>query len=547
MNAKMLQEIDFSLLESFISHARPVLEQDLPDPDKIFALDGPFLATLLQDRGDVSSVISVLQNLKALSRSLSVLSRIVREGTISMRSGVFPIICRRGLQALPIETVVQIFEGVFASDTGACTSLSLVNKDFRNIALQTPQLWTHLTNENYPKHYLERSKSLGIDIKFLSGKRSIPDRTRKFFQMVAPHSSRWRSFSISGFRNTSRDIFSGLAILSSVNTFSALETLHVDYKYDVLLGDDGVVVENEQDPDKDLKHFFNTWKMPALRTVNTVNLIPMLPATSVTCFRFDLIESYEDGYPERRMHEITGLLRSLHSLTELSIVLVKITFEMDSEATCVELPLLRKLKLRTDPGYELLVDSPLKEVVEAISTPNVTELTIHINAFKLGWQLGVLFPEDELRWSCVESLDLELYRGDWYDDDDIDEALDVAFSRLPARLQHLRVSCDWFSPPSTFNVHEREQGESPYPPLRTLRLEKLLGLNASFISSIKDIINAPVFESLEMDDCSFEMDKEIVWNMLPKDKVSMYKCTYRRMCFLSYLSTHTHSLAIRSG
>ncbi|KAI5117394.1 hypothetical protein M0805_007785 [Coniferiporia weirii] len=168
----------------------------------------------------------------------------------------------------------------------------------------------------------------------------------------------------------------------------------------------------------------------------------------------------------------------------------------------VELLQLKTLELRTELMDETYTTG---SILKAISAPNVSKLIVRIDSYmldELEMQLEDLFPKDNLRWPRLESLDfeLELEENGYVSG----ETLDVVFTRLP-KIQHLRISCEGIEHPSTLNVHKRERQQSPYPPLL-----------------LKDIIKAPEFASLKIDECPL-IEKGIVRELMPDDKVLEWK------------------------
>ncbi|TDL29123.1 hypothetical protein BD410DRAFT_779432 [Rickenella mellea] len=110
-----------------------------------------------------------------------------------------------GIRNIPHEILALIFQ--FAHSSGGnrafrvTETLSLVCTRFRDICLQTPQMWSSLRNHfslDKTRLNLNRSKdtTLDISIHHYYHDRPLGPKTTQFLETVIPHSPRWLSLDI---------------------------------------------------------------------------------------------------------------------------------------------------------------------------------------------------------------------------------------------------------------------------------------------------------------------------------------------------------------
>ncbi|KAH8112055.1 hypothetical protein DFH11DRAFT_1609437 [Phellopilus nigrolimitatus] len=508
---------DISTLESFVSYVTQALDEGHTiRADKLLDADGPFLSALTLDRNDVSSITKVLCKLRALDASLSTLSRIVKEGIPHVQAQLLPIVFTSGFSSLPNEVLSQIFEMAFAENKHISATLSLVCRRFREIVLHLPKLWTYLHVSKDPRLFLERSQSLGISLDIRIKNDETP--AERLLRQAELHTDRWEVFMLR--RDLDCDIAScdtmkHLREHFSRTTFPSLETLSVDCDCDVALDNMGHVLEGEEDADSGIRNFFSTWDTPALRKLKISNLIPsLLRANSLTCIELRL-----DGYSRTyelaiwNLQTIAAFLASCRSLEELKLTLQSIIYLSNETQAHVELQGIKSIHFDIqDCDCE-----PVEALLGALSTPNLTELSI--NTLKSSYEtvdalLEIFFPESERRWTRLETLSLEMTQDRVQGRVQGQEfPLDIVFLRLPG-LHHLSIDGHNLEQPTVFHPTYEGDGHSP---LRTLRLRNCNKFDASFIGDLRYVIKSPHFKTLGISQCS-GMDKAAVMEMVPMDK-----------------------------
>ncbi|TDL23549.1 hypothetical protein BD410DRAFT_802772 [Rickenella mellea] len=139
--------------------------------------------------------------------------------TLQRRSN--PLILEDGIRRLPDELLARIFE-IGHLSTGKCDAslrASHVSSRFRQIALQTPLLWTRI-NARYTKEqmqtFLSRAGNLGLDVIC----RFCPRKGNPFLDVVGSLSSRWASLTIMDFSQASMISGAGLTAFPNLKYIS---------------------------------------------------------------------------------------------------------------------------------------------------------------------------------------------------------------------------------------------------------------------------------------------------------------------------------------
>ena len=172
-------------------------------------------ATLLEN--DSTSLQALTSHYKAIKKAFRCVERMSRR--LEFLSGAFeekamPAVRELGINTLPNEIMKMIFELAVADSeearaaSKAAVSLSHVSQKWRELALDTPRLWSKIELWGSPSRaraFLERSKAVLVDISltinfdYHTTADDEPRRKRlrkelpQVFAAAVAHSKRWRS------------------------------------------------------------------------------------------------------------------------------------------------------------------------------------------------------------------------------------------------------------------------------------------------------------------------------------------------------------------
>lgn len=118
------------------------------------------------------------------------------------------------------------------------TVITQVSRQFRNVALDRPELWATLTNAQPPvqtRTYIERSKTSKLTVFITVGERVMVGHSHDsrhpladFLDLVVPTASRWKDLRIHGLNSKERTESDGSALSRLEGlSFPSLETLHM--------------------------------------------------------------------------------------------------------------------------------------------------------------------------------------------------------------------------------------------------------------------------------------------------------------------------------
>ena len=490
-------------------------------------------------KGDPSATLTFI---KTLGGTAACLTRFLKLGLAMMREYRLREAYNRGIQSLPVEIMERILEFAYDPRDEGWKSLLLVNRYFRDVTYRTSLLWTAVSTNRDPTPYLERSASRGL----LVSVRYFNERELQFERWIAaidPHWERWKSFSIGMMpflctENEPRTLIGDPKTIAhrrlrdlrdtyKGRTFPSLETLSVSYGVDVPVDPAAgvmwqglvAVLDNSSDPHASVRNFFSTWHMPALRNLEMVGLIPILPqgcASSIT--RFDLVlgKTLSSNYLLYSLRVISDFLRGLTSLQELHLNLDTLKVFLEDEIQPVELSHLKTLAIHASFSFM----TALGPLIRSVSAPELRELMLKVvapSAEEAEMFMNHLFPSSRPRFERLEKLSCSVVSDD-DDDEMVYCGLDCLFGRLP-RLQHLAITNRSGRWPRNFALHEHFRSpDCLVPPLRTLCFDNCEKLNMTFIlKCLRDIIRSAEFETLEIHNCP-RVNTEIVRKAMPKGK-----------------------------
>lgn len=172
-------------------------------------------------------------------------------------------------------------------------SISHTCHRFRILALRLPRLWSSFSNRQHPDElcaFLERSKNSPVSIEIRDGRsrtapwstaRFFSERCREFLEVLSNRSNRWQTFTF----DTSRGFESATEIhctLRHLRTLTldlpSLTTLRVSF-FDAAIRRAGE--EALQQDQSHFVYFYSSWKMPELRYLQTSNVVPYPPHSTV--------------------------------------------------------------------------------------------------------------------------------------------------------------------------------------------------------------------------------------------------------------------------
>lgn len=484
---------------------------------------------------DVSSAKEILETIKALRNVFRSMENVVEAGLAYAEAIVVPVIHGAGLASLPNEILGKILKAA-SSSSGSTMPLQLTCRSIRECAIRMPELWTEIPARMNPIYHLKRSGARKLNIlldgsyyEYLLDSEEMlgVERAKAILTLLSPHSSRWGNFILRISRKGEVNVLQLLASTSFLKVFPSLRHVEICHGH-IEREADTTGVEQLQNQ-LDVKDFIGQWEMPALEILSLTNCIPSriqaCPTTANFQFRY-----FQEGY-EWDFSPLSLLLNhSLDSLKELTISMVDMFQEAEHEGLPAALMRLEKLTLTMFNSSS----NVLRVVLASFEAPNVQEIVLHFSAdyaIDVRNLVDAVFPTDKVRWPRAENIDILLdheYHTDM-------PAIHVVAARLP-KLKNLtirsnRESYDYWDPelgsrpigyPSAkITVHPLLCDEPSIPPLRTLSLIECPH-DATFFIDNSDIFSSSAFEQLHIDNC-WNIDKNVLRGLLPKDKVLIYK------------------------
>lgn len=473
---------------------------------------------------------------------------------------------RTDLLSLPDDVLIHIFEDYrlaakqckssakhsFTDKVeDAAETLSLVCQSFRRVVLSMPRLWQEVTLERDPRLYFERSGGVGyiIDIDLRTdlkpGWHSMPSymsfsnrrcsRAIQTLRAAIPHLERCKAIFIRATNEFDLDaVLEYLERAYSGKILTSLKILHLDYGRDISTDGHDYVLESVLDPNGYRKTCFCSWNMPALQTVNAINVIPLLAAPSVTSFRLDLMD--DRNKPDYRgitwgLQTLTITMASFINLRELTIKLRHIKRFHGQDMQPIELIQVHKLCIEVTDVYL----SAIEKVLNRISTPNAVTLELSLATGSYNQRSGspfaklqAFFPKDACYWPRLESLDLTILIPDiymrptwaentWETNTVQDEWVLNALTNLPPiRELTLTAFCGPRRNWTRSIIGFREYGRSTPPPLKILRFTGVSLPFETFLPSIQDIVCSPGFEAFHIVGCPYVNVKDVQRIMDPE-------------------------------
>lgn len=404
----------------------------------------------------VSEARSTLRDLEGAKLLLEGLSASLEKTVMDIKKHILPFELGRSLASTPDEILSLIFEHLKGNH--AKGNLSLVCRQFRRVAVNTPRLWSHISSYNempYVRACLQRSKTVGLSIGLYLYTDADFQNALSFVAAVVPHSTRWEDFQACiGKATYSTRIFPFLSNLR-------LPSLHSLCLTSFSSGDWG----------DDTGHFYSTWEVPNLRSLD-IDRIPKLfeaPKLSSMCLRDVFI--YEGN--AAKSDRLREFLSAFSGLEELDLELIGRGVHLCQQAQLIEMPNLKHLSIGSPESDTRGISS----FMVALRAPKLRKLKIDMLApvsddedFRT---LEDLFPHED--YSSVESLTLTMTDREY-------TQFFIPFGKLRG-LRSLSVDSPNLAP----YIIDADGDDGFVPALHTLRLSNC---RESHLNMLRDLKNA---------------------------------------------------------
>ncbi|KAF5315083.1 hypothetical protein D9619_007358 [Psilocybe cf. subviscida] len=329
---------------------------------------------------------------------------------------------------LPVELIAYIFDIGSQDDTSFPVIVSHVCREWRDISLNTPSLWRHITlgpNELGCRKRLRRAKAHPLDIKLSSSATESRHNqfhvmnmyaANRYMGMVKPYTHQWRSLDIHFAQYASHLWQVGLANCASpapqLEEFSLVYRLNDDIQEFSLF--DGYA--------------------PRLRRV-TIDGIRLEWAPSLFT-NLTFLDYSHHGFTSGNsaVHDVINILSVSAQLVELRILFPRgrtprLPATSEAVTTVVNLPQLSRLSLRVD-GSDIPFE--LAHLVTLINAPSLT--TLHLTDLRRSHRAFPSIKSFFYVYALPRTLRLISVSHGWYDP----RMVQALYQALP-RLAHIHV------------------------------------------------------------------------------------------------------------
>ncbi|KAH8110019.1 hypothetical protein DFH11DRAFT_1623112 [Phellopilus nigrolimitatus] len=283
-----------------------------------------------------------------------------------------------GVHSLPDKILSRIFLIMHEVETvySAPIILSVVSRRFRAIALDTPALWTCVSNEmsaDELKTFLSRSKDQKLLVRLRAN--GIPRRTHKFsprlemfLSNVLPHAGRMDAFA--GATKDWRELFHLLLGYTEGMRFPSMEVLRIHFP-----NRDSPGLQPSPDYPAALR-----WKLPKLRHLELLNFVPL---------RKLAIEKHLESCRVDFKHELRDISTLLKFLRNVSgVKKLSLDFPAHSDvhlSSPIDFPHLEELEISA-------TNIVFTQLLTAIRAPILTTLLVKSYDFLDFPQAGSILP-----------------------------------------------------------------------------------------------------------------------------------------------------------
>lgn len=450
-----------------------------------------------------------LEQLSKMHQALEVLRISCQDRLGGLRERLSGSVNKAGLLRLPNEILQKILveadeEVIVQGKKTFAVSVSQVCRFLREVAHNTPQLWTRLSNllhEDELAHRIEQSKWCGLDVQiraltFGHARLSMKD----FSQILREHEGRWRSFSYKvrdfdgGDGRLLRVFADEMRRHMSDLSLPELENLQISDKIGRTLLD--LDEEDEDEDDEGSLDFYETWEMPKLLRVEFAFNLPMHSYSAQLWANLKSASIWVSGTNEDGVRLTSFLSQRLPELCELSIRIGDPGLPRGGcigfipNASCMFLPQVKVLQLvSTDPRSILAVKGLLV-------TPHVESLSLDIQYDPTnGFSRTSLANVFQLcRSPKIKDLEIKLRTYSPFQFDLFDNIFSIYKG-----LHRLSIE----APDSQLGTYEpKESWTGCLPLLKSLRLQDCTKISPTFVTDLIEMLGGKdgggPFETLEV-------------------------------------------------
>ena len=428
-------------------------------------LDRPIVAQTSSDADFAAQYQSTVRQLKTARDAFTNLASSLDEEIKNVHDILYFVYLRDGIATLPDEVLSIILEFACNDMEEDPYQLAHVCQRFHDLMCRMPHLWTTISTiatEDHRKLALTSSRDRLLNVKIdRTHLTSNSPRFKDVMRDLRKHKHRWElcSFAFDSFAE-----FRSIERLKMLHVPN-LRELEIVHATAPLEDDDGDVVNYT---------FFETWRMPSLVKLKTRNIIPRtLQGMSPKSCQIELCTDM-GGY-DWDLTQVHAMLATCPLLEHFSISFCG-DFGVLADFTRTELPRLRTLAVSyTDVFGEFHTDIPLEEFMDALVTPNITDLTVfldtddedvHERVFR-----SIFNGQNEYR--SLRTLNVTINRLLT-----TNNMLDVIFSRLP-QLQHFSLEA-----PGIGMLYKDIDFLVNIPPLQTLTFTNCMQANSDFVTAL---------------------------------------------------------------
>ncbi|TDL30179.1 hypothetical protein BD410DRAFT_780720 [Rickenella mellea] len=273
--------------------------------------------------------LTALKNLKASRNAQHIILKATENEICRLQKETSATTLQRGIQSLPDDLVREIFEAAFdlyGNEYGSESypfKLSHVNRRFRAIALETPRIWTRLSNvlaTDQLKYHIERSKSAGLTIAIRVN--MLDDEygctVAEFLKITTALCSHWQNF----------EYIVGFPVRTEQEDYGYTHPALLDYPHLDLPRITRFLwqkrVYDESEDNLYLQTFFEFWNMPKLSDFEGLNVLmnPPLVVSNLASVTLDFNSEHISVWV---LDDTLAALASSTRLTYLCITFAEIS------------------------------------------------------------------------------------------------------------------------------------------------------------------------------------------------------------------------------
>lgn len=280
-----------------------------------------------------------------------------------------------GIDSIPDDMLKEIFEqafdpqlelpheesrAVFKVPGELGTTLSLVNKRFRHIAMSTPRLWSHFSADHHKlyKRDLKRCGTVNLHVN-LFDQIVIEEENEEFLSALIDNIGRWETFRY--YHQTAK----------GDDKISKIFEKKLGNKKELPNLRSFLVQSDVHKP----KEFYKDWNMPNLENLTIQFFIPQSCYSAKSLVFLD----YLHGIEGVDMHCLLSFLKELPSLEKLVLNFIRCdTVAREEAAPIAKLPKLRDLNVTFDVFAN--PTSFASSLFEKLDIPSLAHLSVELRA-----------------------------------------------------------------------------------------------------------------------------------------------------------------------